>query len=229
MNRKNNNFTLIELLVVIAIIAILAAILLPALSKARDRGKMAQCLSGEKQLIAGFLLYTNDYNGMMPPAYVTNVSDASNYWPHSSLLATYYPRNLTKYGCPSHMFDSVAANKYASCYAYNGGNSANLDLAGYDYGKNISKCNRVGSVSRPAKTLAFFDSDIKCSGSKTQSPYFGAWFTAANIESPFGHGARVNCVLVDGHAGTLSRNEMFEEGENKMNGQTAYYMWYRLK
>ena len=59
--RKRLNFTLIELLIVIAIIAILAALLLPALNKARDKGKMIRCVSNQKQVSLFFFQYANDY------------------------------------------------------------------------------------------------------------------------------------------------------------------------
>ena len=60
-------FTLIELLVVIAIIAILAGMLLPALQQARERGRSAKCINNMKQVGMGFVGYTDEFKGVIPP------------------------------------------------------------------------------------------------------------------------------------------------------------------
>lgn len=66
--RRQPGFTLIELLVVIAIIAILAAMLLPALARAKAKAQKADCTSRQKQLGIGFQLFVGDHKDMYPPA-----------------------------------------------------------------------------------------------------------------------------------------------------------------
>ena len=82
MNHKKTGFTLIELLVVIAIIAILAAILLPALANAKRQAEGIKCETNEKQLAMGWAMYGNDFKHFLPPAPATTCTlwQPNNYY-----------------------------------------------------------------------------------------------------------------------------------------------------
>ena len=122
-NQRRAGFTLIELLVVIAIIAILAAMLIPALSKAKEKTKATQCMNNLRQMMLGWKLYADDYNDLLLASLADNnmtnrqhrilwvqgnfdaPGDPGNWDPtvylDKSPLMPYVGRNRSIWRCPS--------------------------------------------------------------------------------------------------------------------------------
>ena len=108
LGSKTNAFTLIELLVVIAIIAILAAILFPVFSRAREKARLATCQSNLKQFMTGILMYAQDNDEGMPFAWKIGsqvgqkAAQDGGIQPRGTYMALQpYVKSYQLFGCPN--------------------------------------------------------------------------------------------------------------------------------
>ena len=233
-------FTLIELLVVIAIIAILAAILMPALSSARERAKTSGCNNNLKQFGTWCHMYADNYDGVMFAAQNPSRGfglTGNSQWtridanPFYFGLKVSWPTFVKTALCPAdaNPYDGGTENYHVkTSYGYNGSWSPGDTKRGVS-SQHLAKIKRPGSVCMMADTARTV-AEENANGGKPyvitwDSSYRGSLYSDTLMaENRVRHGGLPNILFADSHVAPTDKGPLWGIGST---GNTEWkFFWY---